>query len=536
MGNAINTQIPSQHFRAWVPQWLQAVVALVVMIPILLINGAYTGSNVDISSYMGVLAEDINMAYYAASAGMALSYPIIPIIRPVATTKTIILIVLFAQLFLSLICATTNYVEILIVCSFFIGYFKGFTLIETISILMPIITPSGTRNEFYSKFYPITLTMGQLSLVLTAEFAYNYKWQHMYYFMIVLLLIAMLFVVIFMAFGRKLIRVPYREIDWFSFLQVSFTMMAIIYVSTYGKTNDWFASKSILYATISIPVLGWMFIRRQLLTYKRPFVDMSVLKNRNSVVVYLFSFFMMFMASFSTLSSSYVTTVLRLDATKSNELYLFMIPGIIIGGFICYFFYKKAIRMAWLMFIGFLCFTIAIALLYFKIQPTGLYEDLYLPMFLKGLGLLVLFVAIGIYAIQGLEPQQLIYNAFFLIATRSALAPPIAYCIISNWLYRLQQQNISILSESVDHLNPIAESLYDQSYTTSLAKGLSIEDAKMLAANTLYNKVQIQAMTVSIKEILGYMLIIGIIILVIILLYFFKYRAVRLIKVGQDLS
>lgn len=192
--------------------------------------------------------------------------------------------------------------------------------------------------------------------------------------------------------------------------------------------------------------------------------------------------------------------------------------------------------MAWLLFIGFSCFTLAIGLLYFNVQPTGMYEDLYLPMFLKGVGLLVLFVAIGVYAIQGLEPKQLIYNAFFIICARSALAPAVASGIMTNWLYRLQQQNLSVLSESVDALNPTASGLYNQSYAGYLAKGLSIEEAKQMALNTLYGKVQIQAITVSIKEILGYMLIIGIIILVIILLYFFKYRAVRLVKVGQDLS
>ena len=129
MSQQANIAAAPQHFREWVPTWLKAVVALFILFPVMLINGAYTGSSVDISSFLGVLSEDINMAYFAASAGMAISYPIVPILRPVATTKTIILIVLFAQLGLSFICATTTYVEVLIVCSFFIGYFKGFSLI-----------------------------------------------------------------------------------------------------------------------------------------------------------------------------------------------------------------------------------------------------------------------------------------------------------------------------------------------------------------------------------------------------------------------
>jgi hypothetical protein len=300
----------------------------------MLINGAYTGSNIDISSYLGVLSEDINMAYYAASAGMAIGYLVIPVVRPIATTKTIILIVLIIQVLLSLICAETDYIEVITVCSFLIGYFKAFSLIETTRILMPALSPSGTRNEYYAKFYPMTLGCGQLSLVLTGELAYIYNWQYMYYFMILLLLVAIIAVVTCMSFARRLVRVPIKEIDWLSLFLISICYMSIIYVATYGKTNDWFASDNIVFATILIPLTGWLFVRRQL--SDKPFLDMSILKNRNSVTVYLLSFVLMFFASFSILVSSYTTSVLRLDSTHVNDLYMFMIPGFLLGSAISY--------------------------------------------------------------------------------------------------------------------------------------------------------------------------------------------------------
>lgn len=522
-------------FRPWVPRWLKAVVALTILVPIMLVNGAYSGSNIDISSFLGVLSEDINMSYYATSAGMAIAHLIIPKIKPIATAKTIILIVLIFQVLLSLICAQTSYIEIIIVCSFMIGYFKAFSMSEVFAILMPIFSPSGTRNEFYAKFYPITLTCGQLSLVLTAELAYVYKWQYMYYFMILLLLFSIIAVVICMSYARRLIRIPIKEIDWLSFFLVSVCFMCIIYVATYGKTKDWYASGSILAATVLIPITGWLFVRRQF-TDKPPFADMSVLKNRSSTVVYLMSFIFMFFASFSILISSYTTSILRLESTRVNELYLYMIPGFVIGGFICYYWYLKAIRMAWLIFIGFGCFTVSIALLYFQVMPNGLYEDLYLPMFLRGLGMLVLFVAFAIYAVQGLSRGQLIYNAFFMISARSALAPAIGASILSNWLYRLQQQNISVLSEGLDTQNPLAMAQFNSSLKTALAQGWSLEDAQRIATNALYQRVQIQALTVSIKEILGWMLILGIIILIGTLLYFFQFKPVKLMKIGSDMT
>ncbi|WP_165020620.1 MFS transporter [Dysgonomonas sp. ZJ279] len=521
-------------FRGWVPFWLKTVVAFIILIPVLLINGAYTGSNIDVSSYLGVLSEDINMAYYASSAGMAIAYLIIPKVKPIATTKTIILVVLLIQVLLSLICAETAYVEIIIITSFFIGYFKAFSLIETINILMPALSPSNTRNEFYAKFYPITLAFGQLSLVLTAELAYMYNWQYMYYFMVLLLLFAIIAVVICMSYARRLVRIPIKDIDWLSFFLVSACYMSVIYVATYGKTKDWFNSPEIVFATILIPITGWLFIRRQF--SDTPFIDLSVLRNRNSLVTYILSFVLMFFASFSILISSYTTSILRLDSTKVNELYLYMIPGFVLGAAICYYWFLKAIRMAWLIFLGFACFTISIALLYFQVMPTGLYEDLYLPMFLRGVGMVALFVAFAIYGIQGLTQKQLIYNAFFMISARSALAPAIGSSILSNWLYRLTQQNVNVLSQNLDTQNPMAVSQFNTSVNSALSQGWSIEDAHKIATNALYLKVQIQATTVSIKNILGWMLIFGIILLIIILLYFFQFKPVRLMRMGNDMS
>lgn len=521
-------------FRSWVPGWLKVLVALLILIPALLVNGAYTGSNIDISSYLGVLSEDINMAYYAASAGMAVAYLVIPQIKPIATAKTIILIVLLFQVLLSLICAETDYIEVIIICSFFIGYFKAFSMVETINILMPAFSPSGTRNEFYAKFYPITLACGQLSLVLTAELAYIYNWQYMYYFMILMLLISIIAVVTCMSFARRLVRIPFKDIDWISLFLISVCFMAIIYVATYGKTKDWLASGSILAAIVLIPTTGWLFIRRQF--SDTPFLDMSVLKNRNSVTVYLLSFVLMFFASFSILVSSYTTNVLRLDSTHINELYLYMLPGIIVGGIICYYWFMKEIRMAWLIFLGFACFTLSIALLYFQIAPNGIYQDLYLLMFLRGVGMLVLFVAFAVYGISGLSPKQLIYNAFFLISTRSALAPAIGASVLTNWLYRLQQKNSLILSQDVDMQNQLASSQFSSSVNTAMAQGWSVEDAEKIATNLLYQKVQIQAATVSIKTIAGWMLIFGIILLIGIILYFLQFKPVKLMKMGNDMS
>ena len=116
--------------RPWVPQWLGIVTMFVVMFPIIMLNGTYTGSMLEVSSTLGILSEDITMGYYAAAAGMAVAYPIIPKIRAIATPKTMLLTDLILQIFLSYICAQVGNMDITIICSFFIGFLKALSLIH----------------------------------------------------------------------------------------------------------------------------------------------------------------------------------------------------------------------------------------------------------------------------------------------------------------------------------------------------------------------------------------------------------------------
>lgn len=187
--------------RPWVPQWLGIVTMFIVIFPITLLNGAYTGSMIEVSNTLGVMSEDITMAYYSASVGMAVAYPIVPKIRAIATSKTLLLTDLLLQVFFSLICAQTGSMDVIMGCCFFMGFLKGFVMLEFIILIRPLFSPKNIRSEFYAYFYPIVFSGGQLSMAITAQLAYHYQWQHMYYFVTILLLVAILFVLCFFRYA-----------------------------------------------------------------------------------------------------------------------------------------------------------------------------------------------------------------------------------------------------------------------------------------------------------------------------------------------
>lgn len=146
--------------RQWVPDWLGLICIFIVILPVTMLNGSYTGSMLEVSNTLGTNTEDITMGYYAAAAGMAVSYPIIPKILEAFSIKFLLLADLVAQFFLSWICARSQNADILIVCSFAIGFLKGFLMLWFIRYAQKIFSPKNIRSQFYSYFYPFVFGGG----------------------------------------------------------------------------------------------------------------------------------------------------------------------------------------------------------------------------------------------------------------------------------------------------------------------------------------------------------------------------------------
>lgn len=531
-----NQALLSVPIRPWVPRWLGIVTAFVVMLPIILINGAYTGNITEVSGTLGVLSEDISMAYYATSAGMAVAYPLIPKVRPVVTTKTILLIDLLLQVILSFICAQVNQMDIIIVCSFFIGFLKAFAMLEIILMIRPLFSPKNIRSEFYAYFYPIVFSAGQVSMAVTAQLAYYYQWQYMYYFVILLLLVAISFILMFFRYARRPVYFPFKEIDWKSILLMASILLFTIWSATYGKTLDWFSSTKITVYVLSLPVLVWLFLFRQKTT-RNPYLRLEVLNSSKALIGYFYMMLVMFFSATSSLVTSYMNSIIRVDSVHANFLNLWMLPGFICGAVICFWWFRwQRWRFRVLISGGMLCYVIYLTILYFGITPDGRYEMLYLPMFLRGMGMMILFIAFGVFVVEDMNPKLMIYNAFFLITCRSVIAPALASSFFNNMLYRVQLQGMTILSENMRMDNPVTAQLYEQSRTGMLAQGHSMTDATALACNSLYTTLQTQSLLLALKTIIGYVLIFAIVVMVISRFTpFHKTLKVEIVKTGEDM-
>ena len=522
--------------RPWVPQWLGIVTMFVIMLPVMMLNGAYTGSIVEVSNTLGVLSEDITMGYYATSIGMAVAYPIVPKFRAIATPKTLLLTDLSLQILISLFCAHVTNMDIIIVCSFFIGFLKAFIMLEFIIQVRPFFSPKNVRSEFYAYFYPLVFAGGQISIAITAQLAYYYQWQHMYYFVSTLMMVAILFILCFFRYARRPTYIPYKEIDGKSILIISTALLMTIYIFTYGKTLDWFDSPRICIYSLIIPLLAGLFIYRQR-TQEKPYVSLKPLSKHKSVIGYTFMVLVMFFSATSSLITNYMNSIIRIDSVHANAVNLWLLPGFILGAIICFWWFRwQRWRFRFLIGGGMFCYVIYLSILYFGITPYSTYEMLFIPMILRGLGMMTLFIAFGVYVVEDLDPKLMLSNAFFLITFRSVLAPVLSASFFSNMLYRLQMHDMNILAENMTLTNLTAASRYTQALNSALAQGHDFSEASQIATNGFYSILQQQSLLLGLKTIFGYLLIAALAIAIICcFIPFHKTIKVAVVKTGDDM-
>lgn len=522
--------------RKNVPDIAAIATVFLILLPTAMLNGTYTGSMVEVSSTLGVYTEDITIGVYAASAGMAVSYPIVPKILNALSGKTLLLVDLSLQFILSWICARQSEVGFLVALSFVIGFLKGFVMLWIIRRIKIIFSPKNVRSEFYGYFYPLVFGGGQISMVVTALLAYHYDWKYMYYFMMILIMTAILAVIVCFRHDRPNGRIPFKELHINEMLVISTGLLMIIYAITYGKTLDWLASPRIRFCLICGTLLVTVFFIEQFHS-KTPYVSLKPLFQWKTILGYVYMMAVMFFSTSTSLMTSYVTKILNLDSTHSYTLYIWLIPGYIAGAVICFWWFRlQRWRFRILVSAGMGCFAVFFGIMYFTVSPDSTYEMLFIPIFFRGLGMMILIIAFALFAVEDLPPKYLLSNAFYLISFRSVLTPVAASAFYSNMLYRLQNVYFTRLSESISLTAPLSAAKYASSVSGSMAQGHGADEAIRMATGSMNTLLQQQGTLLALKHIMG-CLFATVLVLTIVSRFIPFHKTVRVpvIRTGEDM-
>lgn len=277
-------------FSHWVPKPLMLFLIIIMLLPILALNGVYTSTASDISGALATYAEYIILANNATAIGMSISILICIRIKSRFRSKEIIA---GSCILLSILCyiiATTDDPMVLIWGSFMIGFVKVFPMVELIMPIMFMIAPNVDRGKFYAIFYPCSIAIGQLSSYVMSTFILNATWQAPYFIMAIITILVASDSILFQHNQRFCFKTPLYQIDWVTLFLLSICGMSFNYFFTFMKQQDWFESDCITLAGVLGVAFFLLTIHRQKVI-KRPLITSIYSSNCQIYDMQLFSFY-----------------------------------------------------------------------------------------------------------------------------------------------------------------------------------------------------------------------------------------------------
>lgn len=479
-------------------------------------GGVFLPAATQMSSALGCIQEDVNMAGYASFIGMTIIFPILFRLKARFTTRSIFMTVCPILIACNLITMHTENIFLMICVCFVSGFFRMWGTFECFSNIRLSITPSGNFSVFYPVIYIIVLESIQLSGLVTMHLNDWANWQYMHWFVIGMLMIVWVCVMCFTRSVRVMKKMPLYGIDWIGLALWTTMLFAVVFICIYGDYYDWLDSVQIR-ASIVIAVVALLCNINRMTSVRRPYIDPQVFKYKKfPVILFLFLMLCLFLATGSVLQNAFMMSILKYDTLNAISLNWCVFVGILAGAGIVFLrqaVWKKGYKL--LISVGFALIVVYQYYMYFLIYPDLNIESLYIPNFLKGIGHGILYIALTIYVAKHIPFKHFFQSLCVLSFIRTSIATPLGNAILNRWMKHLQLDNWALLSRNMDDLT-------EWMPNTSILQ--------------LYNEVNSQTMLTSLKEMFGWVCIIGTVFLAIVITYrIWRDRHVSALKMLHSL-
>ena len=515
-------------FYNWVPKWLGILILVLMFIPILTVGGVYSVNSTEMMGGLGIISEHITFTNFATSIGMAAFCPFLYRLVVIRREKMMCLAGFSMMYVLSYICAETDSIFLLALCSVLMGFLRMvlmmvnlFTLIlyagriEAYLKIKPGLEPADgegwdkldiERSIAQPGIYLFFMILGQLGTSLTAWLAYEYEWQYVYYYMMGMLLVCILVIFVTMPYHRfqnKRFPINFRQFGNATLFCIP--LVCFTYVMVYGKVLDWWDDPTIRMAAITAVLTGALFFYMES-THRSPYYLVGVLKLRTIRMGVLFYFLLMFLNSSAMFVNVFTGIGMKLDNWQNASLGNWTMLGYFIGGMITIFLSMKKVHFKYIFAGGFIMLGMAALFMYFEVQTDGLYERMKYPVIIRSTGMMMLYSLIPTYATQRMPYKFLSSWICTMITIRMVIAPSLGAAVYTNALQERQQNYVTRYAQDVDLLNPETSASFLGTVRGMSYQGKSKAEAVNMAALSAKGRIQVQATLVAVKEMAGWTL------------------------------
>lgn len=328
----------------------------------------------------------------------------------------------------------------------------------------------------------------------------NYSWPLIFYINIPIGIVATILAIQFIRSPRYEEKRAASQVDWLGITLLTIGVSSLQYVLEKGQEDDWFSSKLIIVLSIAAFFGILMFIWRQL-SYQYPIVELRVLRNTNLRIGTILTFFIGFGLFGTTFVLPLFTqSLLGWTALQSG---LLLLPGTIFVAFVVAGvsqLVQKGVPSKYLIVVGMIVFFIygywSHNLLTLQTGSVNLYWSL----FVRGLGLGLLYVPVTAMSISTLEGKEIAQGAAITGMFRQ-LGGAFGVAIISTFISRQSQQHRLALISHLDVNDAAVQQRVNQLTANFHARGYDLQNARQAAYGILENSVQRQSTLLSFMDV-----------------------------------
>ncbi|MDO4755771.1 MAG: hypothetical protein Q4A54_05470 [Parabacteroides sp.] len=474
--------------RDFVPEKLRPWIVIFIVIVFQFSGGVYLAAVNEMVGSTALMQEDILMAGYASMVGMGLTFAIMFRLKFRFPSKVALLTCGTVIIIANLICMHTTSVPILVVTCFVAGFFRMWATFECNSTIQLWLTPKRDLSVFFSYIYLLVQSCIQLSGLITIYTAFWSKWEYMHLLIIGLLLATMILITIVFRNFRTMPKIPLYGIDWLGAFMWGVILMCVIFVCVYGEHYDWYNSEYIWMATIG-GGLTLILNRWRASFIRHPYIANQTWKYK---AVYL-TFFLyivvdILLSPSHLLEHIYLEAVLGYDMLHLISINWIVLFGVVIGAI---FTYLTFARQKWayrtMTLIAFVAITAYLMIFYFTIDYNLPKETLYLPVFLRSFGYVIIAICFLTYL------SHVPFHHFFMAVSvqsfvSAGFGSVLGTAVLGRTLNIVMKKNAMLLGSQLDQVNPATD---------------------YISLGQLYGAVQQQALMVSMKELFGWLSIMG---------------------------
>lgn len=485
-----------QDIRDFVPIWLRPWILISFLLVFQVSGGVYLASANEMSSGLALLNEDIMMAGYASLIGMLLVFVIMLRLKFRFSIKTSLLTCSLGVAICNIICVNTTNVPLLVLVSFILGMFRMWGTFACNTTVQLWVTPKRDMAEWFCYIYLVVQACIQISGLATTYTVFYTQWQYMHYLIIGASLLVFLLTKILFKHYRSMPKLPLFGIDWLGAILWCSAVMCAVFVLIYGDYYDWFYSDYIIAATVACVVIVLLNVWRASFI-RHPFINNCTWTYKNVYLTFFLYLGLDFLLSPSHLYEHiYTAAILHYDSLHIIALNWVVLLGIIIGAIFCYItFAKLRWKYKTMTIIGLGFIVSYLVLMYFTIDYNQTQESLFLPVLLRAFGYEI--IAIVFLTALTVVPFPHFFQTIAIQGMVSACCGALlGEAILHHFLDIVQKSNFSHFSSFIDGV------------------GMQIYNF-----SELYGTLQLHSLIVSMKEIYGFLSIVGILSFIACLVY-----------------